>query len=101
VRPEVFRQIAVHDVCLSMPIYHYQVAFADDQPLTYVANLPTVEAATPFEAVDVLRHEGRLPNSESPIYVRVVTSVHENGMPFKAISVPLVPLKTHVDFARQ
>jgi len=84
-----------------MHAYHYQIATEPDEPIVSLDKMSTIEAATPFEAVDALRYQGRLPNSETPIYVRVVTSVHDNGMPAKMISVPLVPLDMHVEYAQQ
>jgi hypothetical protein len=84
-----------------MPHYPYHLAFSADERFGPVVNLPIVEANTPFEAVDKLRFQGLLPSSQTPLYVRVITEVHDNGIPAKVISVQLVPLREHVTFVQQ
>ena len=73
-------------LCAAM-LYPYHVARDKDEPFQTVDTMQTVEADNPMDAVAKLASAGLLP-SDGTFYVRIVTAVHENGMPSKAICVP-------------
>jgi hypothetical protein len=68
-------------------LYPYQITFDESARFQLVDAMPRVEAESPIQAVHKLAREGRLPPDGPIFWVRVVTSVHDNGMPHKVISV--------------
>jgi hypothetical protein len=74
-----------------MPIYPYHVSTDRSDPFPSVDNLPTFEADDPMAAVAKLARDGKRPTTGPTFWMRVVTAVHPNGVPHKAISVPLTP----------
>jgi len=70
-------------------LYPYQVTFDESATFQLVNSLPSIEAETPIQAVHKLARAGRLPKDSPIFWVRIVTSVHDNGMPHKVISIPV------------
>ena len=80
-------------------LYHYHVTRDKDEPFKTVDTMQTVEADDPFAAVAKLASAGLLPD-DGTFYVRIVTVVHDNGMPSKAVCVPLtVEAKIPLDWS--
>lgn len=69
-------------------LYSYHVTRDKDEPFQTVDTMQTVEADEPMAAVAKLASAGLLP-SHGTFYVRIVTAVHDNGIPAKAACVPL------------
>ena len=70
-------------------LYHYDVSYDQCARFPLAASLPALEAESPLAVVHALTREGRLPKGGGTFWVRVVTAVHDNGMPEKVLSVPV------------
>ena len=79
------------EVDWSMAIYPYVVRYDEDKPFETVDTMPRVEANSTLDAVDKLWRFGRLPKSGPLYYVCLVTETHDNGFPYKVLSVPVEP----------
>ena len=73
-----------------MPLYAYEVTYEQYSPFPPVSTLPTVYAVSPLQVAERLARMGRLPEGAGTFWVRVVTEAHDNGMPAKVISLPVL-----------
>ena len=74
-----------------MPRYPYHVASEEREQYPLVADLPTVDAATPLDAVATLARAGKLPVvAGDTFWLRIVIEA-ENGCPKRALAFPLTP----------
>jgi hypothetical protein len=74
-----------------MPSFPYHIAAEKTDPYPALDKLPTVEAETAWKAVAKLARDGKLPAAGGQFWLRIVLEVHPNGIPAKAMSVPLTP----------
>jgi hypothetical protein len=73
------------------PMLRYHVHFSADhlEPLPPVATLASIEAEDPPSAVEALLAAGRVPQALGLRWARVVTAVHDNGVPKSVVRFPL------------
>ena len=72
-------------------LFPYQVVADSQASIPLVGTMGTVDAESPMAAVHKLARDGALPKDGPTFWVRIVTAVHDNGMPHKIISVPITP----------
>jgi len=72
----------------------YYIHFAADakvsEPIPPVNQMVSVEADSPQQAIDLLAHSGRVPQSRCA-WANVVLSVHPNGVPHWVQTFKLTP----------
>jgi hypothetical protein len=72
-----------------MPKYRIHLSVEPDEPMPLTVTLPEVEADDPVSAAEILVRQGRYSQTNLARWARVVTENHPNGMPKKAVRVPL------------
>ena len=72
-----------------MPKYRIHLSVEPHEPYPPADTLPEVEADDPISAAEIFVGQGRYDQNNLPRWARVVTETHENGLPKKAVRVPL------------
>ena len=79
-----------------MPRYHVHFTADPADPVPPPAELPSVEADDPVEAVEAMLAAGRYPQDPSVRWARVVVGLHLDGSPRSLLRVAVHAERTNV-----